>query len=119
MKIKFLSDQIYETEGRNTGPKFSAGQVVDLSDDMANRWLRRQVAVIVTEEPENEKAKEPEKRQSATDVGGDHAKDIATKSKAEDSKDVTDKTGDDKPTVGKDKVTVPTIVKPVLKTGKP
>jgi len=47
MRIQFTSPVIYETEGPHRGVEYSAGQVVDLRKDLAERWLRRGVAVLV------------------------------------------------------------------------
>lgn len=32
MRIRFLSDQVYETEGPNRGPRFEAGTVLDVAE---------------------------------------------------------------------------------------
>ena len=45
MRIQFTQDAIFETEGRKLGPRFEAGSVHDLRDDLAQRWIRREVAV--------------------------------------------------------------------------
>jgi hypothetical protein len=45
MRITFTEDSVYETEGYNKGKKFKAGSTHDLRDDLAQRWLRRGVAV--------------------------------------------------------------------------
>jgi hypothetical protein len=61
MRIRFLSDQVYETGGPKKGPKFEKGSVLDESevgealglkqpsaewvDGFMNRWLQRGVAV--------------------------------------------------------------------------
>lgn len=44
MRIKFLSDQVYETEGPGKGPAFHAGELIDCVDDFAHRWINRGVA---------------------------------------------------------------------------
>lgn len=44
-RIKFLSTEIYESEGRNQGPKYRKGSVHNFEDHFAERWLRRGVAV--------------------------------------------------------------------------
>jgi hypothetical protein len=46
MRIRFTRDAIYETEGPGKGPRYSAGEVYDLPDNLAKRWLRREVAVV-------------------------------------------------------------------------
>lgn len=45
MLVRFTRRTVYETEGRGLGPVFEAGLIVDLSEDMALRWIRRGVAV--------------------------------------------------------------------------
>lgn len=45
MRVKFLEDHQYETEGRNAGPTFKEGEVKDFRDDIAERFIRRGVAV--------------------------------------------------------------------------
>lgn len=67
MRIRFLSDQVYETEAPGKGPSFSAGMVLDQADVGATlgrkvseewtaafleRWLRRGVAVVEAEAPQ-------------------------------------------------------------------
>jgi hypothetical protein len=62
MRIRFLSDQIYETAGPGKGPKLAAGTEVDLVDvgdvigrpvapefaaSWLQRWLQRGVAELV------------------------------------------------------------------------
>lgn len=47
MRIRFTARQVYETGGPGLGPVFEPGEVVDLRDDLARRWLRRGVAVEV------------------------------------------------------------------------
>lgn len=71
--IRFLSDQIFESEGHNKGPRFAAGSTLDLADvgkaigqkvtteyaaGFLDRWVRRNVAVYVGAE-EQTKAVEP------------------------------------------------------------
>ena len=41
MRIKFLRNEIYETEGPGKGPKFQKGDVVDFPDHIGQRWERR------------------------------------------------------------------------------
>jgi hypothetical protein len=45
MEIKFLRDEIFETEGPNKGPKFEKDSVHDLREDQAQRWINRGAAV--------------------------------------------------------------------------
>lgn len=45
MRIKFTKDAIYETEGYRKGPTYKAGETHDFSEDFAQRWIRRGVAV--------------------------------------------------------------------------
>ncbi|WP_337186586.1 hypothetical protein [Phenylobacterium sp.] len=44
MRITFLRDEIYETEGPGKGPAFPAGSTWDCADDFGDRWLRRAAA---------------------------------------------------------------------------
>lgn len=54
MKIRFLTRQVFRT-GRPGGDTiYEEGRVYDLREDQARRWLRRDVAVFVTEEEEGE-----------------------------------------------------------------
>lgn len=55
MRIRFTKDAIYETEGPGRGPRFAAGEVHDLREDLAHRWINRGLAVA---EPEPEPAAE-------------------------------------------------------------
>lgn len=45
-KIKFTKDATYKAGERADWIKYKAGEVHDLEDDHAQRWLRRQVAII-------------------------------------------------------------------------
>jgi hypothetical protein len=45
MRIRFTQDVIFETQGRKLGPRFEAGSVHDLRGDLAQRWIRREVAI--------------------------------------------------------------------------
>ena len=47
VKVKFLRDEIYETEGRGLGKQFTAGRVYSMTADQAGRWLRRDAAELV------------------------------------------------------------------------
>lgn len=47
MRIKFLRDEQYESEGRNTGPKFAAGEVYDFTDEFGQRWVQRGAAELI------------------------------------------------------------------------
>ena len=51
MRVRFVRDEIYETEGRGKGPRYRADHEYDLPDDLAQRWLRRGAA-IVSPDPE-------------------------------------------------------------------
>jgi len=51
MRVKFLRDELFESEGRNQGPLYKAGEVHDFTDEFAGRWLRRGAAVEVADEP--------------------------------------------------------------------
>ena len=45
--IRFLQTEQYESEGRNAGPVYIAGDVHEFEDDFADRWIRRGVAELV------------------------------------------------------------------------
>jgi hypothetical protein len=77
MRIRFLSNQVYETAGPGNGPRFAKGYVLDGKDVAAalglkyepspewvegflNRWLQRGVAVDHDAVPEDPPAVEPE-----------------------------------------------------------
>lgn len=49
MRVRFLQDVIFETEGFRKGPRFDAGSVHDFAEDFAERWIRRGLAERVTE----------------------------------------------------------------------
>jgi hypothetical protein len=51
MLIRFTADAVYETEGRGKGPRFAAGEVHDMRDDLAQRWVNRGVAEFHVPEP--------------------------------------------------------------------
>lgn len=44
MRVQFLRDTIYETEGPKKGPKFGKDEVYDFTTDFGNRWLHRGAA---------------------------------------------------------------------------
>lgn len=44
---------------------FRAGEVHDFPDDFAQKWLRRAAAIVVTDEPEPQKAEETVKAEPA------------------------------------------------------
>lgn len=52
MRIKFLRDEIYESEGPNKGPKFLEGDVMEVEDHFGERWIRRGAAVRLDTAPE-------------------------------------------------------------------
>lgn len=49
MRVRFVADAIYETEGPGRGPLFRSGETHELRDDLAARWIRRKVAVPATD----------------------------------------------------------------------
>jgi len=51
MLIQFTVDRWLDTEDRTKRPKFKKGSTHDLSEAAAYRWVRRNVAVYVVEEP--------------------------------------------------------------------
>lgn len=44
MRITFLRDEIYETEGPAKGPKFAKGETYDCAEDFGARWVNRGAA---------------------------------------------------------------------------
>lgn len=64
MKIRFTKDTRYESEGRNKGPLYKAGDLHDFDEAFAERWLRRGVAEVVKPRTSHADAK-PEAEQSA------------------------------------------------------
>lgn len=48
MRVKFTADYQYETDGRNAGPEFKAGDIKEFRDDIAERFIRRGVAEELT-----------------------------------------------------------------------
>jgi len=97
-RVRFLRDEIYESEGRKKGPVYKAGSVHDFEDDFADRWLRRNAAELVDRrtpvsaapdksDEEPAKTSSPlgtEKRGGAT-PGLDDGKQVAGKSTGSDS----------------------------------
>lgn len=47
--VKFLSTEIFESEGRNKGPIYEEGKEYDFEASFADRWLQREVAELVKE----------------------------------------------------------------------
>lgn len=52
MKIKFIRDAIYETEGPGKGHTFKAGEVHEFEPAFAQRWIRRGMAEEVDATPQ-------------------------------------------------------------------
>lgn len=80
-KITFTQQVQYENEGRKMGQVFKRGQVETLRDDLADRWLRRGVAVEgavkLDPEPVAPKTETPPKRVDGADkvqIPEDYAK---------------------------------------------
>ena len=46
MKIRFIKDAVYESGPKEKWPRYKAGEIYDLEEDHARRWLRREVAVV-------------------------------------------------------------------------
>lgn len=47
IRVRFVADAVYETEGPGRGRLFRAGEVHDLRPDLAQRWIRRGLAEAV------------------------------------------------------------------------
>lgn len=47
-KITFTKTVQYESEGRGKGPTYEEGRTYELRDDLAQRWINRDVAVDAT-----------------------------------------------------------------------
>lgn len=44
-KVTFTQTSIYETEGPKKGPRFEEGKTYELREDIADRWIKRNLAV--------------------------------------------------------------------------
>lgn len=64
--IRFLQTEQFESEGRNAGPVYIAGDVHEFEDDFADRWIRRGVAELV--DAEAEKAERESAAAAAADL---------------------------------------------------
>jgi hypothetical protein len=64
MRIRFVRDCVYPQLDPAASRAYRAGQVYDLPDDHAQRWLRRGAAVIADDPRPGlvERAPEPEKK---------------------------------------------------------
>lgn len=47
VRVQFDRDEIYESEGRNKGPKYKKGGVYEFDEAFAQRWIRRGSAHVV------------------------------------------------------------------------
>jgi hypothetical protein len=91
-RVKFIADYRYETEGRNKGPLFKKGAVYDFPDDLAQRFLKRNVAervnksepvtdkYLVSAAPQEEEIVDLPKKQEAKSAGGPAKVDALTSS---------------------------------------
>lgn len=52
MRVKFLRDEQYESEGRNQGPRFAAGEVYDFTEEFGQRWLQRGAVEVIDADKE-------------------------------------------------------------------
>lgn len=59
MKIKFTRDAVYKSGPKDKWPHYKAGEVYDLEQDHAERWLRRDAAVIYDGAAKKAEAEEP------------------------------------------------------------
>ena len=62
VKVRFLRDEIYETEGRGLGKQFTAGRVYSMTADQAGRWIRRDAAELVEDATAAEEDEPPKPR---------------------------------------------------------
>lgn len=53
VRVRFVADAIYETEGPGRGPLFREGDVHDLRPDQARRWIRRGLAKPLDKETDD------------------------------------------------------------------
>jgi hypothetical protein len=69
MKVTFTNNVQLESEGRGKGPKFVAGKTYDLEADQAQRWIRRDAAVLAEpiEDPFPEVEPAPKTRRAKKD----------------------------------------------------
>lgn len=51
MRLRFTETVTWETRGRNDGPEFKKDTEHDMDEALAQRWLRRGVAVKVSPRP--------------------------------------------------------------------
>jgi hypothetical protein len=51
VRIRFLTRTVYDTNGPGLGPVYAAGEVAEVTLDVAERWLRRGKAEVVVDEP--------------------------------------------------------------------
>jgi hypothetical protein len=71
MKIKFLKDCKYEQNDAKNSREYKAGEVYDVDQDHARRWIRRQCAVEFVPEPPARPVRRPEAMVPATPVKGE------------------------------------------------
>ena len=69
MRVRFTRDVVFETEGRLRGPRFDAGSVHELREDLAQRWIRREVAVAeeAAGDPSHDPSPPPDGSSTAAD----------------------------------------------------
>ena len=65
MKIRFNKSVSYPQLEKGASKTYTAGEVYDLPDDHANRWLRRGVAVEVVETKSAEVRSDPKPEKPA------------------------------------------------------
>ena len=51
VRIRFLTRTVYDTNGPGLGPVYAAGEVAEVTPDVAERWFRRGKAEAVVDEP--------------------------------------------------------------------
>jgi len=59
MRIKFMQSYRWETLGRNQGPLFEKDSIHEMTEEVAQRFLRRGVATLDIAEPAFQESSEP------------------------------------------------------------
>ena len=50
--VRFLTTELFESEGRGKGPLFEEGKEYEFDGPFADRWINREAAVLVRELPD-------------------------------------------------------------------
>jgi hypothetical protein len=77
VRIRFLERTVYDTNGPGLGPVYAAGEVVEVTPDVAERWFRRGKAEAVADAPKPAAAPKPAPAPVAAPVAAPAAEKIA------------------------------------------